>query len=666
MEGVLEIEGALPEPQVEVVAVANAPKFKEPPEDEPLAKKWQKRIEKARNDGKWKKFLKRIKHNRDLVAGFNWDKDSNAADSTFLQHRANLIQGTITGVLPNLYAQNPEVSVSPVAPNPKLKLFCKTLETVVNRYLDQADMKDRAKASVRAALTCSYGIVKVLWQQDIERDPIIEKRIQDAQDNLKHVERLLMELQDESARAEQEAVKAELEQTIAALTQQVEVVKAEGLVIDRILTEHLLVDPSVKEFSDYVDADWICHIVPMRRDLAEGMYGYKLTRATSYHEESKKQNNGHFAGGIDLSGDEDAQVAIYEIWDKTTQRVYTLAEGCNWFLREPYSPENVGERWYPFFLLPYQLVDGTFIAPSLVDLTERLQDEHNRTRDKLNEHRNLMKPGYITSDDVDKDSIERFVDAEMGEITRLKKVDGDLSRVIMPKQFPPIDPAAYDVGQVRIDWEMVTGLQDAARSTVVKPKTATEANIMQQQLSARVSAFRDQIEQWIQQVAQYTAEILLLSVDEAQVAKICGENEMGVNQATGQMVVVKQVYDWLPGLPRDDVFDLVQLRIRAGTTGAPDKLEGQEMWLKLLQIIQPMITSIMQMQAQGHEPTALINLVKETVSRFDDRIEVEDFLPSMQQMMAETQAMQQQQMALQAAQQQQAQMAQAQQQMIGQ
>ena len=58
--------------------------------------------------------------------------------------------------------------------------------------------------------------------------------------------------------------------------------------------------------------------------------------------------------------------------------------------------------------------------------------------------------------------------------------------------------------------------------------------------------------------------------------------------------------------------------------------------------------------------------MKETVSRFDDRIEVEDFLPSMQQMMAETQAMQQQQMALQAAQQQQAQMAQAQQQMIGQ
>ena len=68
----------------------------------------------------------------------------------------------------------------------------------------------------------------------------------------------------------------------------------------------------------------------------------------------------------------------------------------------------------------------------------------------------------------------------------------------MPKSYPPIDPAVYDTSAVRVDWEMVTGLQDASRASVVKPKTATEANILQQSLSGRISEFRDQVEDFLQ------------------------------------------------------------------------------------------------------------------------------------------------------------------------
>ena len=111
------------------VAQDEVPRFKEPPEDDALAKKWNQRISAARQH--WEKFHKRVRHNRNLVAGFNWEKDPKTAE--FYEPRANLIHGTITAILPNIYARNPEISAVPNYRAENLRLFCKTIETVTNR-----------------------------------------------------------------------------------------------------------------------------------------------------------------------------------------------------------------------------------------------------------------------------------------------------------------------------------------------------------------------------------------------------------------------------------------------------------------------------------------------------------------------------------------------------
>ena len=156
---------------------------------------------------------------------------------------------------------------------------------------------------------------------------------------------------------------------------------------------------------------------------------------------------------------------------------------------------------------------------------------------------------------------------------------------------------------------------------------------MQQSLSARVAEFRDQIEDFLKALAQYTAEILLLTIRSDKVEEVTGPNQMQqtIDPTTGALVPipVKLAYDW-PEMPREKVFHLVQLSIRAGTTGAPDKTEKQENWLKMIQVIQPLIGQIMQLQMQGVTPAPLVNILKETISRFDDRLEVEDFVPNIQ------------------------------------
>ena len=110
---------------------------RETPQPDELARKWNQRISSAR--AYWDKFHKRVRHNRAEVAGFNWQADPKAKD--FYKHRANLIHGTITAILPQIYARNPEISATPNYKADNLKLFCTTLEKVTNTCLDKADLK---------------------------------------------------------------------------------------------------------------------------------------------------------------------------------------------------------------------------------------------------------------------------------------------------------------------------------------------------------------------------------------------------------------------------------------------------------------------------------------------------------------------------------------------
>ena len=604
-----------------------------PQDSKTLQQKWTARITHAR--AYWATFHKRVRHNRNTVAGFNWSADPTGKD--FYSLRANLIHGTISAVLPNVYARNPEISTTPTHSGADIKLFCKTLEKVTNRALEHAQLKNRAKSTVRAALTCSFGILKVMYQRDPSKDGYIQSRINDAQENLLAIHELEKDLHDNDQRHHHDAKRAELEELIKSLQEQSEVQSAEGLVIDRVLTENLLIDPSICEFWDYTDADWICQIIPMKRGQAEALYNKNLANAKIYqpgqgepsHKKVKRLASMQMNAGSGLVTD-DQQIAVLEIWDRATQRVYTMVEGATEWLREPYSPPRAGERWYPFFLLPYQVVDGQFIGPSLVDLTERLQDEHNEARDRFNQHRDLCIPGWVASADINEKTIKKHSDSRFGEITIVDTEGKPLNQVIIPRGHPKIDPIVYDTSAVRYDWEQVTGLQDAARSTVVRPKTATEANILQRALSGRVFEFKDQIEDWLQEIAQYSAQVLLQELSKEQVERYMGPPSTKTTMINGELVMtMEKTYDW-PELTKDRIFDMVDLRIRAGTTGAPDGIEDKESWLKVLPMITNLSIQIQNLQARGMDYEHIRNLLQETLLRYDDRIDSNLFIPNVE------------------------------------
>ncbi len=608
------------------------------PPDDPLAKKWAGRAGRGRKH--WEKLRKRIEHNRKKVAGFCWDKDP--ATQEFVDPRANLIFATAQATLPNIYARNPDVSVTGTWRNKDVRLFCETLETVLSKQMRMAKLKSRMKMSVLAAMTEYFGIVKMTYQRDIERDPLITQRINDAQDNLVQLDNLIQQSEDPQSRGDAELKKRELEEQLRGLEAQSEVVGSEGLVLDRVLPENLIIDDGVVEFDDYPNADWMIQEVPMARGRAQGLYKVNLSKAKAYKPIAHQMGDGKNGRGTDgggrlmsgemqQSGDDDEVICILEIWDRTSQLVYTMADGCNFFCREPYPVEKAGQRWFPFFILPYAVLPGQFVAPCLVDLTEKLQNEYNGTRDKFAAHRELNQPGWIAAADANMKTLKRHTDAILGEVVLIDPDGKPLNQVIQPKQSIPVNPADYDTGPIRVDWEQVTGLQDAARSTVVQPKTATEASIMQQSLSGRTAEFRDKLEDLLQEMDECAAQILLQELSPAQVERYTGQHKMGVapdpmNPGAMIQVIEEPAYDW-PQLSRGQIFDMVEINIVAGTTGAPDKVQAQETWAKIFPLVQQLLGQIMQIAAQGGDYGPLEALLRETLHRFDDRIDVDQFLP---------------------------------------
>lgn len=665
MNDVVEALGpAVDAAMAEEMAAPPAPAEEEPiekdrqPDD--LAKEWGKRIKKARRH--WKRFYERCRHNRKVVQNFDQDADPDSPD--FVKDKCNLILGSINTLLPAIYSRNPDIEVKPRQQHFKASLFPKTLETVLGRELEDAQLKLAATEAVRAALTCSYGVVKALYQKDIRTDPVIQKRLEDTQDNLEHQKALLADIEDDPAAADIKAKIAELELTQQGLEAKLEVVASEGLVVDRVLTDNLIIDPTVESFDDYVSANWMAQVIPMERGEAERTYRVKLGQATKYVSDSSgsSTDSGPVATTVNASLDgmsSDAQstdtICILEIWDKRSQMIYTLAEGCPFFLRDPFPPPVQGRRFYPFFLLPYNKVNGEFVAPSMVDMVEKLSREHNDLCDKLEEHRQMVRPGYVVGNDIKRDDIQSWSEARVGEITQMKGLDSsELQKGIMPKTYPPVDAALYDTTGIRQNWELVTGLQDAARASINKAKTATEAQIMSNSLSARISMFQDWTEEFLTELVQYCAQILLIELDDAKVHRLMGDGDPIVDPATGQQLLdpmtgqpmFEKTYDW-PTLSRDDILEQVTVGIRAGSTGKPDKLEEQETWGKILPTLLQLMDKITLCAQQGLDTKPYEELVKETIKRFDDRLDPRDYIPNVQAIreQAQQQALMQQQAA---------------------
>lgn len=567
------------------------------------------------------------------VASPNWASD------------ANIIGSFIDILVSFIYAQNPDVSVRPGPqtggqPDKNMTDFSETLQIVVSRLWRDARLKKTMRKMVRAALSVGAGWMKALVYSEQRRNPELEKQIRSVNDNLERIEALKKMLGEGDT--SQDETMTKLNNQMTGLQGQVELLVKRGLCADFCRSEDVQISLDISDTADYIDADWISNDMYVTRDVLRSRFPdltdedcktaavyYQRqtgasdkntadTRATTDKSADgafTKDQQGGGSGVLTMGGDKPVEfVKIVELWDHRDTLIKTFVDGVTKWPVQPYSPPQASTRFYPYFRLAFYEVDGSRHPQSLSWRLRKLQDEYSHTRSNNRLARERSVPGIVfNKGQLSEEDTRKITESTQQEWVgvQLTTPDADINKIMTSKPIPRVDPALYDTNPIKYDMEVLSGVQEAQQGAQSSAKTATEANIQQSGFNSRTGADRDSIEDMLSDLAQYTAELSVQSLDIAYVQKIAGPLAF-----------------WPVGIETQDVLQMLEVEISAGTTGKPQAHADKETWATLMPLIMNALPQIQQLDvtnpplAKGYR-----NLINETLHRLDDRLDIDSIIP---------------------------------------
>lgn len=538
------------------------------------------------------------------------------------------IAGTYVNILTGfLYTRDPETSVQPAeSAGPSrvedAKMLSRTLEIVIANLWKRGKLKAAADQMVRSGLTIGIGWMKAAWHRETERDPATDRQISTLRTQIAQLQATERQLAEGDAPNPDE-LRAQYEQQLAGLEDNVEQVIYSGLCIDFVRGDDMQVAIQCPTLKDYGTSPWIVQRIFRPIEKAKAEYpdvADRLSSATLYYnvrssdaekragQVSDTDADAYSTAGSTRTTNESAaaNVCIWELWNRETGQVLTLASGLKRYLRAPFTPDQKSTRFYPFFQWAPLWVDGRRHPQSLVDRSRSLLDEYNRTRTNYREHRRRAIPKLgFDNGAVEPEEAEKMKAGAVGEMVGLNLSGGSPNTVLFPIQYNQIDPALYDTATIRSELELIWGIQEALSSTITVAKTATEADIQDRGTESRIGYQRDTLDETLSDLSVYTAEVSMSpnGLTHDDVVAIAGPEAFWIT--TGDLGMVEA---------------LVAVDIRAGSSGKPATAMKQQQWSVLLPQLQQAVMQIGQMRGASPMDIAdsLEQLVVETIKRTGD------------------------------------------------
>jgi hypothetical protein len=559
----------------------------------------------------------------------------------------NLIGAFIDILVALLYARNPDVSVRKATrvdeSNTRIPMetFARTLEIVISKLWLKGNLKKAARKVVRSVLSNGEGWLKCTMRSDKKPQPEIERALNDAQETLERIQAQQKLLEDPDGKDPEtlEAERAEKEALIKELKEKVEVAVLKMLAIDFVPTQNIQVSTDVMAIEDYLDADWIGNEIYVLKDDALSRFPRLSTedikQAKNYYQTAPREKTTRDIDNVLPQGmltaesaqafttttseaESPAFVRVIEIWDRTDKQIRTMIDGVKKWAKEPYSPPYPTERFYPYFYTAFFEVDGERHAQSLSWRLYKLQDEFSSCRSNFRLTRERGIPNILfNATAIDDAEARKIADGKIQEFIAVKPSDPGMSLndIFIAKPVASIDMRLYDPTLILNDMEKISGVQEALQAgqeAVGNPITATEANIQQSGTQARTTSNRDYLEGMLTELAEYVAQQALQCLTGQDAQKYAGDKAF-----------------WPHGMDIEDLFQLIEIDIEAGSTGKPRQATELQAWGTLLPLIQKTIQMIEQALATGNMALANANieLIKETMLRLGDESDPERFIP---------------------------------------
>lgn len=468
----------------------------------------------------------------------------------------------------------------------------KTMELLWRYFTDEqaAGFKAQMKAVVRRAKVTKVGYVKLCFQRALQPSPEIGAEIDDATSMVASMEALATraaegKIEPDSPRA------GELDALARDLTQREELVVREGPVFDFPRSDEILVDPACRQLKTFAGARWIAHYFDMTPERVLEVYKVDI-KAGGYTPRSETERGPDERTDESKARGEEGKTLcrVYEIQDRKNGQFLTIAEGYPTFLRPPAEPDVRIERFFTVFPLVFNEIEHAkeIYPPSDVELAVHIQDEYNRSRQGLREHRRANRPYWVTPagalEKQDKDRLGNHDSHEVIEVKGLKPGQ-PVDQILQRGPTTPIDPAQYDVSTIFQDMLRTVGSQDA-QFGATGGATATESSIAESNRNVMVADNVDDLDELLTDLARATGQLMLFELGPDIVKEICGPAAVWPEQRP----------------TREEIAKELQLEIRAGSSGRPNQAADLAKWERATPLL---------LQVPGINPRVVVERIGE-------------------------------------------------------
>lgn len=323
------------------------------------------------------------------------------------------------------------------------------------------------------------------------------------------------------------------------------------------------------------DCRWMAHEIWAPIDEVKENPLYKNTQ---YLQPSNMNNQASNVTGAKASNKfkpSEDMVCLYEVWDKKTMTVFTIAPGCFEYIREP-QPWPYEMRGYPFSYLcfnpsptqPYGVPDVYTFRPQVLELM--------KLRAQMLDHIKRFNRQYIvTKGAISDDSMAALKQGITGAIVEIDDI-----KAIKVLEYGQLQPDIYNIEmKIKEDAINISGQSPQERGATQQTSTRTFRELAEIKKGAenRRSRKIDVVEDFVEDIAGNLIAIMQQFADVPFYVRTTGEEFQEIQQAlASRPSAQKQGAEAGPNgftFTKEDIQGEFDLDVVAGSTAPLDKAE---------------------------------------------------------------------------------------------
>lgn len=425
--------------------------------------------------------------------------------------------------------------------------IARTVEIVWAHYLSEQkhNYKAQLKALVRRAKVNGVAYVKLGFQRQTGYSTEREGQIADARSKIADLQRLIAAGQKGEFDAQSKEMD-ELQSLIQDLSAQHDQVLREGPVLSFPRSTRVVPDTGCTHLKSFLGCKWVAEYDDMTPEDVKSIYGVDIETKFTEMKPLKGQKDRKFA-------------RVWHVQDSVKQQYFCLCEGYPDFIIPPQEQDVKLERFWTLFPLVFNECEDEENPFPLSDvwMGKHAQDEYNRSRESLRQHRIANQPWYgVRNGALEEKDFDQLSNHAPHAVLKFNGLGPDtkLENLIQRGPVIGIDPNQYDVESHMTDILRTVGSQEANLGPT-SGATATESSIAENSRMSSQNDNVDDLDELMTELAHAGGHLCLAELSKETVVEIAGPG------AT-----------W-PEMPatREEVQKDLMLEVKAGSSGRPNR-----------------------------------------------------------------------------------------------